>query len=110
RPSAFAQYSAMSALRRNWRVERGGGQRDSDAGGDHYLVAIEIVGAADRVEHARGERLALLEGKDRCLQNDELVAAEARDHVGVANGALQPLGDRLQQHVAAGMPQGVVDL
>ena len=92
------------------RVERGGGQRDSDAGGDHYLVAIEIVGAADRVEHARGERLALLEGKDRRLQNDELVAAEARDHVGVANGALQPLGDRLQQHVAAGMPQGVVDL
>ena len=73
-------------------------------------MSVEIVGAAERVEHARRERLALLERFDRRLQNDELVAAEARDDVGVADGVAQPLGDRLQQHVAAGMAQRVVDL
>jgi hypothetical protein len=43
------------------RVEAGRGQRDADAGRDHDLVAVEVVGAGDRVEQARGERLALLE-------------------------------------------------
>ena len=44
------------------------------------------------------------------LQDHELVAAEARDDVGVAHGAAQPVGDRAQQLVAAGMAERVVDL
>ena len=43
-------------------------------------------------------------------QDAELVAAEAGDRVGVAQGALQPRGDLLQQQVAHVVPERVVDL
>ena len=44
------------------------------------------------------------------LQDDELVAAEPRHDVGLAHDLAQPLGDRAQQLVAAGVAQRVVDL
>jgi hypothetical protein len=40
------------------------GQGDADAGGDDNLVPVEIVCAAERVEHAGRQRLALLDRPD----------------------------------------------
>ena len=52
----------------------------------------------------------LLDARHRGLQDDELVAAEAGDDVGLADMAAQPVGDRAQQQVAARMAERVVDL
>jgi hypothetical protein len=73
-------------------------------------VAVEVVRTGQGIEHARRQRFALLERFDRRLQNDELVAAEARDHVGVADRVLQPFGDGFEQHVTAGVAERIVDL
>ncbi len=49
----------------------------------------------------------LVEGR---LQNDELVAAEAPDHVGAANYLAQPVSDLGEQRVTTRMTERVVDL
>jgi len=48
-------------------------------------------------------------GIDAAGQDDELVPAEAGDGVAAAQDAFQPGADGLQQFVADGMTQGVVD-
>ena len=92
------------------RIDAVFGDRNADTGGDDDFVSVQIVGACKRVQSARGESLRLIEGFDRCLKNDKLVATEARNDVGIADGGLQPLGDGFQQHIAPCVPQGVVDL
>ena len=42
-------------------------------------------------------------------QHQELVAADAADHVGLAHECAQALAQRLQQQVAGGVTMGVVD-
>ncbi len=44
------------------------------------------------------------------LHQRELVAAEARERVALADRRAQPLGDRAQEAVAAGVAEAVVDL
>ena len=47
---------------------------------------------------------------DVLLEHDEFVAAEARDEILRPQHVAQPVGDRAQQLVAAGMAERVVDL
>ena len=67
-------------------------------------------GSAQARDDALGQRAGLLGVAQGVLQHHELVAAEAGDDVGAAHGRAQPVGDRAQQLVAAGMAQRVVDL
>ena len=72
-------------------------------------MAGEVVGRAHRFadpsrQHGGVERLL-----DAGLDDGEFVAAEARDGVGLAHAAAQPLGHDLEQLVADRMAERVVD-
>ena len=57
-----------------------------------------------------GQVVRRLPGRQSELDHDELVSAEARDEVALAHQALQSDGHLLQEDVAHGMPERVVDL
>ena len=62
------------------------------------------------VAYLGGQHLDVANIGDIVLQHRELVAAEAGDHVGFANAALETISDRLQQRIADRMSQRVVDI
>ena len=84
-----------------------GADRDTDAGADHRLMAVDIVGFADRVDDAL-RQTSCVGGVRRDLHDGEFVAAHPRDGVVLAHQPPQPVRDHLQQPVAAGMAQRVV--
>ena len=111
-PSTLARPSARSAffkqLVRLAAVRRADG--DADADGDRHRVIVKIEGRAKHGMHALDEGVG---GGGRFvgnLQNDELVATDARDHVGAIQTAAQALRDTLQQRIADRRPEGIVDL
>ena len=63
---------------------------------------------AHRVEHRGGDAVGLL-GRRLGQQDRELVAAEAGEHVGLAQAAAQRVGDAHDQLVAGGVAERVVD-
>src|SRR5690606_24293282 len=83
---------------------------NSDAGADRDLVAFDRVDLAERLDDALGESRHTLPPGTRRLQNDKLVAAEARDEIGTAHGVAKPVRDLTQKRVAARMAEGIVDL
>ena len=84
-------------------------QRDADAGGDEQLVPFEMQRLRDRVKQLlRDERRVGLR-LDVRDQHGEFVAAHARDGVLLAQHGAQPRADDLQQLVAEGVAEGVVD-
>ena len=83
--------------------------RDADAGADHGLMAVDIVGLADQPMTRCARAVASVGVRDRRLHDDEFVAAHPRDRVGLADQAAQPVGDHLQQLVAGGMAERIVD-
>ena len=93
---------------RDRAVERD--QRDADAGGDQHLVAVEVERRGERLEHAAAELLRAVGLLETDLDDRELVAADAGDGIGLAHAGLQALGAALDQQVAGGMAQQVVDV
>jgi hypothetical protein len=87
-----------------------GRQGDADAGADDHLLAADLEGLSQGSDHALGQGRGFLGVAQRLLQHHELVAAETRHHIALAHHLAQPLGDRAQQVVPAGMAQRVVDL
>ena len=86
-----------------------GGKRDADRGvGDHDMAA-QIVGQADGIADAARQRRGVDRFPDAGLDDGELVAADARDQVVLAEAGRQPGGHRLQQLVADGMAERIVD-
>ena len=87
-----------------------GEQRDAQARGDAPRVARpgEHRLAADGVEHARGDGLRL-GAAALGQQHGELVPAQARQHVGVAQPPAQGVRDVHDQLVADAVPERVVD-
>ena len=83
---------------------------------DHADGDAELEGAllpdeaeiADRLPQALGDQARLVGGAAR-QQHAELVAAQARQHVGIAHLGLQHARQQLQQQVAGGVAAGVVD-
>ena len=100
--SAF--FSSVSALmpRR--------GHRDADAGADLDQMIVDLVALAQMVDDAPGETGGVLVRFDVLLEHHEFVAAEPRHEILRAQHFAQPVGDRAQQLVAAGMAERVVDL
>ena len=87
-----------------------GEQRDADAGAHLQLQAVggdrEVQGEAQAVQHL-GDAA---DGVDLGQHDGELVAAEPRDGVDVADGAPQVAADLLEDPVAMAVAEGVVDL
>ena len=84
-------------------------ERDADAHRHDVLATVE----ADRCLHGRQQAVGdggdLEIGADVAAHDQELVAAEASDDVAAAGRGLQPVGDDLQQPVADGVTEAVVD-
>ena len=64
------------------------------------VSCAELERQAEHLEQAFGDELRAGVELAALDQDDELVAAEAPDRVGVAHAELEPLADRLQQRVA----------
>ena len=84
---------------------------NSDAGPDADPLAVEIEGLLDQPDDPERERdgtlaLVLLV----FLDDGEFVAAQTRQHVGIAKRRSQPLRDFDKQLVAGRMSQRVVDI
>ncbi len=111
RPPALAAYIARSALRRSSPAELA----PELASATPMLARTRTGRDADaqrrdeRAEHALGRPLRL-DRRRRVLEQDrELVAAEARGEVVLAQRRAQALGDRHEQRVAGRMAERVVD-
>ena len=65
-------------------------QGDADAGFSVQAMAEHVVRAADVLQDAAGEVVGEILAIDADLQDGELIAAEAADHVAGAQAALQP--------------------
>ena len=87
-----------------------GADRDADAGADDHLMPVDVVGRADGLDDAAREGCGVGRLGDADLQDGELVAAHARDDVGVPRQRAQPFGDHLEKLVAGGMAERVVDV
>ncbi len=87
-----------------------GRERDPDAHADRHLVAGELIGNADGFDETRGEcgRFGRQEGAG--LQDRELIAAEARDEVAVANAVPEPARDGFEEQVPDRMAEQIVHL
>ena len=86
------------------------GQHDADAGLDVEDDAVDVEGLVQGLAEPLGDGLRLADAVHERQQDGELVAAEARDGVAVAQDRLQPRGDLAEQLVAVGVAEGVVDL
>ena len=82
---------------------------DADAGADHDMPAVDVVGPADQLDDARGELAALLGPADVGLHHREFVAADARHEVGGRHRLDQTGRHELEQLVADRMAERVVD-
>ena len=89
------------------QVVAGLGGGDADAGAQVQALALEHHGRGEHLEQALDEHLGLARaaGEDR-----ELVAAQAGDGVVGAQRVAQPLAADLEQAVAGGVAERVVDL
>ncbi len=81
---------------------------NADAGADHRLLAVDVIGLADPCDDLLRERGRVSGIRDRSLDDDEFVAAHPGDGVGLAHQCAQAIGDDLEQLVAGGMTEGVV--
>ena len=110
-PSVFATYIATSAfcssVSADDAVLREAG--DAEAGADAERAVIDDARLLDFLQQLlRGEQRAVEIGERQ--QDGELVAAEPRDGVGLAQRRAEPRGDALQHAVAGMMSERVVDL
>ena len=83
---------------------------DAHAGADVDAVAVDFVGRAEDLVEAACNDLELPAGAQRLDHHRELVAAEARDHVLRPERFAQALGYRLQEGVAGGVAERIVDV
>ena len=83
-------------------------ERDADTGADHDLMAVDLVGRAERLDYPVGKGRGIGRLRNRNLHDCELVAPHAGDRVGLAHLSAQPIGYHLQELVACGMTECVV--
>jgi hypothetical protein len=72
-------------------------------------MIVDLVALAQMIDDARA-RMPRPRRLDVLLEHHEFVAAEARHEILRPQHVAQPVGDRAQQLVAAGMAERVVDL
>jgi hypothetical protein len=84
-------------------------ERHADAGSDDDLVTIELEWLNERCQQSGTQRLGLTWPLNAHLDQRELVAPEPGDRVHLAHARLEPPGTQLDQPVAGGVAEGVVD-
>ena len=101
----------MSALRNSGSASIAsiGRDRDADADVGDDLVAVDLIGLDDGIADALGQRGGVRGVLHLGHDDGELVAAQARDRVGLARAVAQPLAHQLQQLVADRMAERVID-
>ena len=82
---------------------------DADRGADVHAMAVDFERFLQRARQALGEPLGVLAALRAGLQHDELVAAEARDHIARLDDGAEPERDLLEQLVADRVAERVVD-
>lgn len=82
---------------------------DADAGRDVELVAAEMERGLQRRQDLFGDVGGVVARADVWQEQQELIAADARQGVALAQAMAQALAHQLQQFVADQMAQGVVD-
>ena len=86
-----------------------GRNRDADAGAADNAVSVEQIRLADRSDQAARQHGDLFRPRDAGLHHGKFIGAETRDGVFFPQGRPQALGHALEQLVADGMTQRVVD-
>ncbi len=87
-----------------------GTDRDAEVDGDRHRLLVDVERCAEHLMQALDQGVRRLERLVRQLQDDELVAADARQHVDAFEAAAQALRHGLQQRVSDRRPVRVVDL
>ena len=72
-------------------------------------VVAERERLGERFQQALGDQLRTGGQRESVGDDDELVAAQAAEGVGLADHALEPFGHRAEQFVAGAVPERVVD-
>ena len=83
---------------------------DSEARGDRHLPAAQVERRPEGVREPPRELRHVVGIGDRVHQDEELVAAVARDHVGGTDRRAKPAGDGTKEVVARIVAERVVDL
>ena len=84
-------------------------QCNADAGVGRELMTEALIGLPDRLMNSGDELHDIADVPDAGLDHRELVAAEPRDQVGLAEATADAVGHRLQQFIADMVPERVVD-
>ena len=87
-------------------VERADG--DADAGRGRHLVAVDMIGLAERGADASRKPHGVFRRSEVLGDDGELVAAKTADQVDVAHALLEPCRDLLEQCIAGGMAERIV--
>jgi hypothetical protein len=88
----------------------GGSRGNADAGADIHRVAFDVVGHPDDVDHALGKHRRRFTWVGLAGLNDgEFIAADPRQDVGLAQRRFEAQRRLLEQRVAGGMSERVVD-
>ena len=73
-------------------------------------MIVDLVTLAQVIDDPASEAGRLVGRADVLLKDHEFIAAEPRHEILRPQHRTQPIGDRAQQLVAAGMAQGIIDL
>ena len=85
-------------------------ERDADAGRDRHVASVEVHGFRQRMPDLLGDPGQLLRRADAFDDHRELVAAQPRDRIHLAQESLEALRHDLEHPVAGGVSEGIVDL
>src|SRR5262249_34227205 len=87
-----------------------GTKGDADTSANQQLVTVDVIGGADFLDDAQGQRCCSKRLVDVGLEDRKFVSAEARYGVLLPNAAAQTAGHLVEQAIADGMAQRVVDV
>ena len=88
----------------------GGRERNADAQTDHHLTTVYFIRRADEFDETRGQRRNIRRLGGGHLHNGKLVAAQPGHEVLAADAVTHTVGRLLQQEVANGVPERIVDV
>ncbi len=86
------------------------GRRDGhpDTGADHHMMPVQVERRGHGLHHPLGQARGSAQVGQARLDHRELVAAQPRHRVAIADAAAQAFGGDAQQLIADRMAQGVV--
>jgi hypothetical protein len=87
-----------------------GRKRNPDAGTHNHVIALDLVGPAERVDQPARQIRRLSRFFYRRLHYGKFITAEPRHHIALAQARGEPSSHRLEQEIADRMAERVVDM